>query len=319
MTPVVSVLITTRNRRAIVEKAVESILAQENVHVTVHVYDDCSSDDTFQHVRTHFRQVHIVRASRHSERLVLRNTGMRTITSDFVLMLDDDCYFTDPMTLRTAMDVFSAIHHTAVVCIPLVEPFRKRPDNYAWCTARRGDLMGSFLAGASIFRREAYWQVGGYCEQLVHHHEESDLGIRLLDAGWRFVYAGGVPLVHTLDMQRVRTRQVRWYARNAIVVPYLNYPSYYCLRHILGSAYCMVFRAFGDVPVGQKIGGIFDGLRECARVRAMRHPVRTSTYRLWRNLPKHGPERPNREASQYSPLRQPLSLTGSECEAVRAN
>ena len=97
----VSVYIPTRNRRALVERAVKSALAQDHAEVEVIVVDDASTDDTREFLAA---------ASAADPRLsfllndqprgapVARNRAISTARGVFVTGLDDDDYF-DPTRL----------------------------------------------------------------------------------------------------------------------------------------------------------------------------------------------------------------------------
>lgn len=87
--PLVSVIITTRNRAGLVQEAIESVLAvkQLTFELEIIVVDDGSTDDTattiarypVTYVRTN--GIGMARA---------RNTGLRMANGDFVTLLDDD-------------------------------------------------------------------------------------------------------------------------------------------------------------------------------------------------------------------------------------
>lgn len=87
--PLVSVIIPTRNRAALLREAIESALAvrREGFELEVIVVDDGSSDSTPELARsyavTYLRREGIGASA-------ARNAGMRAATGDFIAFLDDD-------------------------------------------------------------------------------------------------------------------------------------------------------------------------------------------------------------------------------------
>lgn len=310
----VSVVIATRNRREALLTAVGSVLAQEGVHLDVQIYDDCSEDGTATAIRRRFSGVIVHEGPRRVERLKLRNAGVRNASSELVLFLDDDCYFTHPGILQQAVDFFCD-DSTAVVCLPYVEPVRAGRQNYEWCSVSSGEEVGSFVACAALIRRSAYLSAGGFRELLVSHHEERDLALRLLDQGWRFVYAGGTPLVHCLNATREKRQQVKRYAANELAIWFFDCPLGVLPVRMGATLYNHLFRSFRGYPVLLKLAGFAQAVRTIGRYWAERSPVSMEAYRRYRRLPSHGPEEfcPNSpvpppcraEADASSPLTPP--------------
>src|SRR5690606_23510014 len=117
----VTCVIATRNRRAALADALESVRAQRGVVVETVVLDDASYDGTAECVTSEFPEVHLQRYDVRQERLVLRNQGIAGARNEFVLVLDDDCYLTDENSIRNALAWFDN-RAVAVVCIPIIEP-----------------------------------------------------------------------------------------------------------------------------------------------------------------------------------------------------
>lgn len=92
MSPLVSVIIPTFNRREWVVRAVDSVLAQTFTDIEVIVVDDGSSDGTGDLVRQRFgsdQRVHYLRQA-NAERAVARNTGICAARGKYVAFLDSD-------------------------------------------------------------------------------------------------------------------------------------------------------------------------------------------------------------------------------------
>lgn len=99
-----SVVITTRNRSAMLKRAVESCIAQTQACEIV-VVDDCSSDDTMS-VVTQFPQVVYVRNPTNLGHSRTANIGIERASGNWIKALDDDD-FLHPDCLRRMGDVIA--------------------------------------------------------------------------------------------------------------------------------------------------------------------------------------------------------------------
>jgi glycosyltransferase involved in cell wall biosynthesis len=89
--PRISVVIPTRNRRAFLAEAIESVRGQERDGWELVVVDDASEDDTAEWLGALTDpRVRCIRMPVHSERVRARNEGLAAARGDYVLFLDDD-------------------------------------------------------------------------------------------------------------------------------------------------------------------------------------------------------------------------------------
>lgn len=87
----VTVVIPTRNRRALVEEAIASVMAQDYPAWELIVVDDASEDETPAYLETLADpRVRTIRLARHGERSAARNRGLAEARGEFVMFLDDD-------------------------------------------------------------------------------------------------------------------------------------------------------------------------------------------------------------------------------------
>lgn len=286
--PLISAVYTTRNRKNILLESIGSVLAQEGVELEVLVYDDVSDDGTAEAVRKRFPDVRVIENDVHQERLRLRNRGFREAQGDFILSIDDDCYFTSTTALESALRYFED-RKIAVVALPFIEPFRKRERSYF--PAREiseGTEVRSFVACAALLRRKAVLEVQGYREELIAHREESDLSARLIDRGWRLIYAGGKHLVHTTSPTRIVSEETVGYIRNLVLLPFLIYPTVHAAKHMMSGLVAVFTVSFRNRRVRDKIKGGWFGVVACWQHRRLRDPIDLDTYYRLRELPDHG-------------------------------
>ena len=92
-TPLVSVIIPTRDRMSLLREAVGSVFTQEArdemFRLEVIVIDDASSDNT-SNVLLHFPEIRYLRLDTNGGPAAARNAGIAVSTGQYVAFLDDD-------------------------------------------------------------------------------------------------------------------------------------------------------------------------------------------------------------------------------------
>lgn len=304
--PLVSIVITTRNRREHLRRALQSCFAQGYDRLEVLVYDDASDDGTAAMVAAEFPAVRLTHVDDNQERLVLRNRAYAEARGKYILTIDDDCYFSETNLVERTVRAFAADERIGVVCLPLIEPLRERPANWRPFSARDGQDLCSFRAGACAFRAEAVLEVAGYREFLVHHQEERDLAMRLLDRGWRIVYCAAPSVVHLFSSQRDVERIATFSIRNSILITYLNVPLLRLPGHLAGTCLMSLLNQ-GRIGWLTRVRAVAGGLKACLRHRRDRRAITLASYRLSRKLPRHGAEDCEPSACPPVPERGPVA------------
>jgi glycosyltransferase involved in cell wall biosynthesis len=191
LTPLVSVCITTYNRRDLLPVALTSVSVQTYSHIEILIVDDCSSDGTDELVRSHLsRQESRIRYFRHEQNRGLacaRNTGITHAKGKYFTFCDDDDEW----------------------CSNFVEEFVKISKDFdeRWCFCcgtRNQNPLGGVTScipdhfkgslrdyvkqgytppvGAQFYHLDTLKRVGGYNE-LVRSGVDHDLWIRLARDG----------------------------------------------------------------------------------------------------------------------------------------
>jgi GT2 family glycosyltransferase len=242
--PRVAVVVITHQRRDELLGALARLRAlPEQPHVVV--VDNGSTDGTADAVRERFPEVELV-ASPENLGAVGRNVGVARLSTPFVAFCDDDTWW-DAGSLSRAADVLQRFPRLAVVTArivvepggtedPIVAELRDSPVRGAdWLP---GPALGSFLAGASVLRREAFEQVGGFDERLWLGGEEELMAGDLAAAGWELCYLPDLTVHHRASRVRDAHRRRRDGIRNTLWTTWLRRPLRPALRrtlHLLGT------------------------------------------------------------------------------------
>jgi GT2 family glycosyltransferase len=237
--PRVAVVVITYQRRAELLLALDRLRAlPEQPHVVV--VNNGSTDGTSDAVRARFPEVELIT---NGENLgaVGRNVGVARINTPYVAFCDDDTWW-EPGSLTTAADALDAHPRLAVVTArilvepsgtedPIVPELRDSPVRGApWLP---GPALGSFLAGASVVRRAAFVEVGGFSERLWLGGEEELMAGDLAAAGWELCYLPALTVHHQASTVRDPHRRRRDGIRNTLWTTWLRRPLRPALRRTL--------------------------------------------------------------------------------------
>jgi len=91
--------------------------------------------------------------------------------------------------------------------------------------SQRACYVPTYIGFAALLRKATFVSLGGYHERFVHHGEEKDYCLRLLDAGYRVVYLPDARIAHCQDPSgRDGIKYLRYYMRNDCLGAVYNYP-----------------------------------------------------------------------------------------------
>jgi glycosyltransferase involved in cell wall biosynthesis len=283
----IAVLITTRNRRDELRRALASVRDQ-TCAAEVIVIDDASTDGTAELVEREFSEVRLQRSPTARGLIVQRNRGVGLATAPVVVIIDDDAVLQSPLTLEQTLRDFDD-PRIGAIAIPHVDvTLRATPRVSA--PAREGIFLTSEFTGtATAVRRDVFAAVGGFREAFFHQGEERDFCLRMLEAGWVVRVGRADPIHHYSSPARDILRMDLYGRRNAVLCAWYNEP---LPDAFLGIAEMSAAGIASGIRVGRPLNalrGLAYGYRDCWRERAARKPVGRGVNRAFRSLRKHGP------------------------------
>ncbi|MGK5681323.1 glycosyltransferase family 2 protein [Actinoplanes sp. URMC 104] len=232
----IGVVVITWQRRDEALAAVQRLRElPEQPHVVL--VDNGSTDGTADAVREQFPEVEVV-ALTENMGAVGRNIGVARLRTPYVAFCDDDTWW-EPGSLSAAADALDAyprlglvnariVVEPAGVDDPIVEELRDSPvPGPDWLP---GPALGSFLAGATVVRREAFEQAGGFSPRLWLGGEEELLATDLLSAGWELCYLEDLVVHHRASALRDATHRRRVGLRNTLWFVWMRRPIRPALR-----------------------------------------------------------------------------------------
>jgi GT2 family glycosyltransferase len=234
--PRIAVVVITHNRRDELLLALTRLRElPEQPHVVV--VDNGSADGTAEAVLRDHPWVELI-ASPDNLGAVGRNLGVARLSTPYVAFCDDDTWW-DPGSLRAAADALDAHPRLAVITArilvepggvedPIVVELRDSPVVGAdWLP---GPALGSFLAGASVLRREAFNEVGGFSARLWLGGEEELMAGDLAARGWELCYLEHLTIHHQASTARDPHKRRADGIRNTLWTTWLRRPLRPALR-----------------------------------------------------------------------------------------
>jgi glycosyltransferase involved in cell wall biosynthesis len=228
----ITVAICTRNRAKFLQRAVESVVRQmASADDELLIVDNASTDDT-PAVAVRLAVAHPQVKVWREEELGLsaaRNAALKLARGRFVLFLDDDAT-AEPGWLAAYQKFLAAppSKKIAVVGAAVFPDFEIPPPK--WVNAKHGFDLGdaakclpyrdSPWGGNSAYRRDEAVAAGMFDTRLgrkgekMMSREESDLNLRLQDAGYEIWWLPGASILHFVPASRLNFRATTrsWFA-----------------------------------------------------------------------------------------------------------
>jgi len=223
--------------------------------------------------------------------IAARNLAAREAAGDLLLMLDDDSYPL-PGAVETLVDAFEREERLGVAggLVRDVDPVTGAENERGTNTfdywlgdpERPDDEVPAFFfpEGASMIRREAFLEVGGYFEPYFQAGAGLDLATTLLAHGWDVRYVPAARFVHLkAETGRDKSAMLQKRVRNQLWYFYRHFPASVAARRIPAYLAFDLLESVKSGAAGSWSRGIHDAWRERATVRGTREPLPRETIR----------------------------------------
>ena len=226
----VAVVMITYNRVVAVLHSLEQ-LAQLPERPRIVVVDNGSTDGTAGALAEHFPGVEVLDAGGNLGGSA-RTIGVRHVDEPYVAFCDDDTWW-EPDTLRRAADLLDAQPRLALITARVLVGPENREDPLCDELARSplprepgmpGPPLLGFLAGASVVRRSAFLEAGGFEPRFFIGDEEELLAADLVARGQWICYVPELVVHHHPSPYRDNPSRRATMVRNALWFAWLRRP-----------------------------------------------------------------------------------------------
>lgn len=187
--------ITSKNRAAILPKAIMSALDQQCGDKIVAVFDDASTDGTALLVSA-YPQVQWTISDIPRGLMYARNLFLEISDAEYFCSLDDDAWFLAKDTLQQGLTYLAANENVAAIAFDILSPdgSDKKLDGSKAINPVETNI---YIGCGHILRVSAAKQAGAYLSSPgFYGSEEKDLCIRLIDQGHRIIKMEGLYVWH---------------------------------------------------------------------------------------------------------------------------
>lgn len=187
--------------------------------VLVHV--DANQVECEKAIRAVFPHLRILRSTDQVGPGGGRNKLINAAQFDFVASFDDDSYPIDSDYFARALKLFEQFSDASVVCAALYHAGES-----IGLDEQRAQWTADFLGAASVYRRSAFLEAGGYVPlPVAYGMEEVDLALRLHSQGGQILTSHWLRVFHNTDLRHhADPRVTAGSIANLALLAYLRYP-----------------------------------------------------------------------------------------------
>lgn len=290
---IATVVIPNLNGRQYLKRCLDSLMAQSRQDFSVILIDNGSADGSADYVESHYPEVTVCRYETNRGFCCAVNEGIRMADTPYVILLnnDTDCETSFVEKLVAAMEKERDCFSCASRMVRMDDPERMDDGGDYYCalgwayalgkgkpSARYGRQREIFsaCAGAAIYRRAVFDEIGLFDEAHFAYLEDVDVAYRARIAGYRNLYIPEAVVHHVGSATSgsiYNEFKIRHSSRNSIYLIYKNMPWPQILLNLpllaLGFLIKMIFFARKGY-FKEYVTGLGKGFRLCDRSKKVR-------------------------------------------------
>jgi GT2 family glycosyltransferase len=294
--PLVTVIVLNYKRLHELERCLDSIVTQDYPNIETIVVDNYSEEDVVSVVRVRGQAMRLIELPSNLGPCSGRNAGIREARGEIIFTIDNDVSFFSPSEVSNAVIAFEEHPEIHVLAFRICDANTGRLRLREWCHPRDSREFGEkefetsfFGEGASAFRREVFDVAGLYWEPLFIGHEGYDLGLRLLDRGYRILYCPCVTVAHSMSHEtRSESRSFYFYTRNYIWIAYKDHGFREGICYLVPKLLMMLFFSLRAWCPMLFVRGIWEGVHGLKQIK-LRTPTRRATLIYLAELERQRP------------------------------
>ncbi|MEO0046840.1 MAG: hypothetical protein RL705_2031 [Bacteroidota bacterium] len=217
-----TILISTKNRCADLLYTLEKIRYLISEQLTCVVFDDGSTDDTFEKVKAQFPQVQLHRNEISKGYIYCRNKMLNETDADYAISLDDDAHFLSENPIESLLDYFIQNPGCGLIAARI---FWGKAIPETIQTQEQSQKVKSFVGCGHVWNRKAWREIPNYPEWFEFYGEENFASFQLLKSKWEVHYVPEIVVQHRVDLKE-RAKDTKAFAfryRRAIRADWYTY------------------------------------------------------------------------------------------------
>ena len=195
----VAILITTKNRKKDLSFTLEKINPLiNNQSVECIVYDDGSSDGTYEYVVENYPTILIKRNSASKGLIYCRNEMLNYTQADYAISLDDDAHFITEYPLEAICTYFEANPKCGLIALRI---FWGLSTPVSLTSSELPERVQGFVGCGHVWRMAAWKNVPNYPAWFIFYGEENFASYHLFKKKWEVHYLPDVLVHHRVSLK----------------------------------------------------------------------------------------------------------------------
>ncbi|OPY58759.1 MAG: Poly-beta-1,6-N-acetyl-D-glucosamine synthase [Pelotomaculum sp. PtaU1.Bin035] len=240
--PETSVVIPNWNGSDLLKTCLSSLKRQIYQDFEIIVVDNGSSDDSIQYIESVHPEVRIIKLPVNKGFCAAVNSGIKSARGKYVALLNNDTE-AGPAWLGELVKALNENIDVGLCASKMMNYFnRNLIDNAGDMLCYYGHTVGrneidagqydrpryifSACAGAAIYRKELFADVGFFDEDFFAYYEDIDIGMRAQLKGYKCLYVPAAVVYHMIQATsgQIPAKRFIWMQRNIICVHLKNMP-----------------------------------------------------------------------------------------------
>jgi glycosyltransferase involved in cell wall biosynthesis len=193
-----SILISTKNRCGDLLLTLGKIKHLLSQNVACVVFDDGSTDDTSEKVKSDFPEVTLLQNQTSKGYIYCRNKMLNQTDADFAISLDDDAHFLTQNPIEIISDYFQANPNCGLIAARIFWG-KQTPETTESQDAAH--IVKSFVGCGHIWRMKAWRDIPNYPEWFQFYGEENFASLQLFKKNWEIHYVPQLLVQHRVDLK----------------------------------------------------------------------------------------------------------------------
>ncbi len=240
----VSIIIPNFNGAKYIKQCIDSVYNQTYKNYELIIVDNASKDDSSKIIEENYPEINLIKNTVNTGFSMAVNQGIKASIAEYVVLLNNDTV-AESNWLEELVKCIEKDLRIFSVCSKMIRYNEKEKiddagDEYsilgwAW---KRGDgqrintntksrSVFSSCAGAAIYRKKVFEEIGYFDENFFAYMEDVDISYRAKIHGYKNVYCSDAKIYHigsATTGSKYNSFKVKLAARNNIYVPYKNMP-----------------------------------------------------------------------------------------------
>lgn len=195
----ISILISTKNRSEELKITLDSLkdfFLKDYIEVVV--YDDGSSDNTYDLVKNNYPKVTLLHNEKSKGYIYCRNRMLNESAADYAISLDDDANFLSDNIYEVIINHFQEFPKCAVIATRI---FWGKEQPYSIISNEKGERVKSFVGCGHIWNLKAWKTIPNYPEWFVFYGEEDFASYELFKKDLEIHYVPDILVHHRVEVK----------------------------------------------------------------------------------------------------------------------